>query len=82
MVVCDHYTFGNDIPIIDPSPLSESNVISQLRLRDVEEKLSWGKKSLCLLSQKMERFQKRYLAQCYGMVELEFGLATLRAEVR
>ncbi|KAG5571244.1 hypothetical protein H5410_061010 [Solanum commersonii] len=29
----------------------------------------------------MERFWKRYLAWCYGMVNLEFGIPTLRAEM-
>ncbi|KAG5610026.1 hypothetical protein H5410_021307 [Solanum commersonii] len=70
------------MPTTNPWPLSKSNVVGQLRLRDIEETLSLGKKSLFLLSQNMERFRKRSLAWCYTMVNLEFGHATLRAELR
>ncbi|KAG5572365.1 hypothetical protein H5410_062131 [Solanum commersonii] len=63
------------------STFNESNVIGQLRLKDVDEKLTLGKKAPFLLSQQMERFRKRHLARCYVMVDLEYGLTTLRIKV-
>uniref|UniRef100_M1DDR2 Uncharacterized protein n=1 Tax=Solanum tuberosum TaxID=4113 RepID=M1DDR2_SOLTU len=70
------------MPYTDPWPCSESDLISQFRLRIVDEKLFCGKRALILLSREKERLRKKHLTLCYDMVNFEFGLATLRARVR
>ncbi|KAG5620417.1 hypothetical protein H5410_005635 [Solanum commersonii] len=82
MALCDHHIFGSGMSYTDPWPCSEMDVISQFKLRVVDENLIRGKVALIFLSQEKEMLLKMHLTRCYDMPNIEFGLATLRAKVR
>ncbi|KAK6789379.1 hypothetical protein RDI58_013178 [Solanum bulbocastanum] len=90
MDFCDHHIFRSGMPYTDSWPCGEMNVISQFMLRVVDENLIWGLRKTVgvetppypMAGKSEEESQNLHLAWCYEMVQLEFEIATLEANMR